>query len=202
MISLCLIAGLLGANYQQLASRLGLAQLVNRDLGAPAVPAQTRSLEALHANYKALTTEQATNTVFYSLLADLNRDQEPEYAVVMGERTAFGLWFVTPDKRIEAPGNADFARMTLRSAFLLDQGGEKHLVVLAGYPPQNTKVRVYRLRDSTPEVLFDFMADWDVRVSADGITAVWKRYKPEGGFDLVADTYHWSAQAGSYTKRQ
>lgn len=162
---------------------------------------RANNTEQLGQQYQSFQAAHPGEKIGYSLLADLDGDDLPERAVVLAGKDGLGLWFITPSGAVAAPGNDQLAHMTLRGAILVQRSEEQHLTLFAGFPPQNTAVRVYRLKEGQPEILLDFMADWDARVTAAGIEAVSKRYKPEGGYTLVGETYRWEAESGTYRKQ-
>jgi|GEM_PF-5706476 len=157
--------------------------------------------DPLRQQYQSFQAAQHGEKVAYSLLADLDEDGVPEHAVVMAGKDGLGVWFITSSGPVAAPENDQLAHMTLTGSFLVQRGEEKHLTLFAGFPPQNTAGRVYRLKKGQPEILLDFMADWDARVTAEGIEAVSKRYNPDGGYTLIGETYRWEAESGAYEKQ-
>jgi hypothetical protein len=171
-------------------------------MGAEQPPAVVRSeMDVLRSHFQALRSAHPTAKVASSFLADLNGDELPEYVVVLEEKEGLRLWFVTAGGPVEAPGNDRLAYTALRGLFLVDQQEEKHVTLLASYPPQNTKVMVYRLSQGQPALVLDAMADWDARVSADGIEVVWKEFQNGGGYDLQVDKYAWDGRTKTYRKQ-
>lgn len=187
---------------QQLALALGVLLTVTlltacgaRTNAKPGVlPDVVRQLETFRKEHPAAQE-------VYSLLADLDGDAVPEYAVVLKEKDGLQLGFVSAAGAVQAPENAKMAGMDFQGAFLADRGGEKHLTVFAGYPPQNTLVRVYRVRNGKPELLLSVPADSEARVTREGVQVVSKRFKAQGGYDLVGDNFDWDAKADVYKKK-
>lgn len=146
--------------------------------------------------------EQHTDLeIVYTLVADINGDYKPESFLVSG-REAPKLWYIDNSGRgrviVDAIGS------NYLNTELVDRGKEKHIAFMTYYEPSNTDLWVIKMTDGLPEIVFQFMADWEIRVSRGSFDMTWKKYNSnpdEGGYDLVVDKYYWEVDQGKYVKQ-
>lgn len=138
--------------------------------------------------------------VVYTLVADINGDYTPENFLVTGKEDS-KLWY------IDDSGNGkivvDASGCNYLTTELVDRGKEKHIAFMGYYEPSNTNLWVIRLENGLPQIVFEFMADWEIRTAYNRFDMTWKEHNsnPEvGGYDLRVDKYYWDENQGKYLK--
>jgi len=144
--------------------------------------------------------EHTDADVIYSLLADIDSDNEIECFLVTG-RVDPKLWYIGSDNKAELLLEATGEYL---ETYLLDRGSEKHIALMSYYEPSNTQVWVYKMDNRVPKQVFYFMADWEIRVVSGGFDMIWKQYNKNsaiGGYELTADRYSWNKEKDLYIKK-
>lgn|GEM_PF-2352938 len=135
--------------------------------------------------------QHSKKQILYQLIADIDGDDEVEYFAVAGDAEGENpvLWYIEENGTGEVI--VDAADTTYLATELLDRGDEKHISFTAYYPPSNTQLWTVRLENQKPNVVFEFMADWTIRIIPKGFQMVWKEYKDseEGGMIWSMKTF-------------
>lgn len=159
------------------------------DLSQNKVGENLKQFRKLHGNEK----------ITYSLFADLDLDNKPEYVLITGEERP-KVWFINSGNIYQVP--YDSSGLTYADAFLLDRDGEKQLALILDYPPSNSQLLFFRVRDNKLKQIFTFTSDWKIDLLPNGFELIQKRYKPgeQGGYDLIGETYIWNKDLGTYKR--
>lgn len=152
------------------------------------------------SSLKDFIEEHADLEIVYTLVADINGDYKPESFLVSGKSDP-KLWYI--DNNGKGSVIIDANGCSYLSTELVDRGKEKHIAFMGFYEPSNTNLWVIRMEEGIPKIVFEFMADWEIRISQDRFDMTWKDYNSnaeEGGYDLVVDKYFWDEKQSKYIK--
>lgn len=132
-----------------------------------------------------------------TLIADIDGDQKVENFIVT-KNDGLKLWYIDGEGKESVI--VDGYGCDYLSFELVSRGEEKHIAFMGYYEPSNTNLWVIRMKEGRPKIVFEFMADWEIRIIPNGFQTVWKKYKDEGGYNLVVDSYLWNTNTGGYLK--
>ncbi|WP_431087863.1 hypothetical protein [Paenibacillus sp. 8b26] len=137
--------------------------------------------------------------VTLSKSADLNGDGKKEYFLL----TEAGNFFLVNSKGAVVLINTNiisdefFEQPTIQIYQVSKK--EKHVAITFEYGPSNTQFYAYQYRNGTLFNKLSIMGDQGVQVDIKGtVKQYWKKYRPEGGWDLAIATYSWRTSKNKY----
>ncbi|CAH1211647.1 hypothetical protein [Paenibacillus sp. JJ-223] len=146
-----------------------------------------------------LKKKYPSETVTLLKSADLNGDNKKEYFML----TASGNFYLVNAKGTvvlidsDIVGDEEFESPSIH--IYQASKKEKHVAVTFGYFPSNTQLYAYKYKNGTLQKKLSVMGDQGVAIQKDGkIKQSWKKYLPEGGWNLAAATYTWNATKDKY----
>lgn len=76
---------------------------------------------------------------------------------------------------------------------------EKHVAIIGTYPPSNTELYSYRLKDGTLKEALHLMGDIDVNIDNKGrVHQLWKEHKKDGGWNKAEGILTWNVKLNKY----
>ncbi len=141
--------------------------------------------------------------IIESVVADLDNDFVAENILLSRDLNSSKLilWYIHNDGIGEVILEED--AVNYLPIEIVNRGNEKHISFMTYYEPSNTKLYVIRIDNMEPKIVFEFMADWDIRIITNGYQMVWKKYNEDidvGGYELIEDNYYWSDTDLQYYK--
>ncbi|MEK3867928.1 hypothetical protein MKX34_11915 [Paenibacillus sp. FSL R5-0636] len=127
---------------------------------------------------------------------DLNNDKKNESIILTDSGNLFFL--NSKDVLVLINTGVAYEEEDLEIKVLPASSKEKHVAIVVDTPP-STVVYVYRLENGTLVQKLHFIADIGVDFEKNGeIRQVWKKYRQNGGWDIVSGTFTWDTKTNKY----
>lgn len=144
----------------------------------------------------AFKKSHPNEVIDYSTTDDFENNNLTETVIITGKSDP-KVWYISNNGQeslaYDFKQSGDFLQ-----SLTLNRNGLKQIALMVYYGPSNTQLWVFKVENNSLKQIFEFMADWDIKVIDNGFEMTWKKYRPEGGFDFELDTYLWNEKTNKY----